>query len=454
MSISNDLKTDKMDIMIAEKTDKLSRKLDSFGGVNSEIEKDRVSEAFRRYIAFHGFKSAGQISTRDLKYLSYGFARKDLVADIPLIASNESTNIFDLLWRYPRSAYIGPVLRAAFLHWETLLRASNCWDSYVAFMRMSLSNYSGRNPQYNAIRENIEFLVARDGPERLGAFIAREKNSPMAVIRDFGFPSSLIPLEYFDRVMMSYCRLRESLEFENVPEIAERAELSQSREVRLIIVSFLLLKTNIKASEIRDFVQTTAVKLIGDPQYQHKWRLRSNRFTHFEKDVERARILLAGWINENIVMVFFTKLSESRQFNRNRLEFWRKYVKSIPLMKIAASKNQLSQMSGLDLADDLLKSRIIMVDGDSSPAAILFRTANNLLIEFGKQNNAMYCYRSDHNNYALFEMDTIRSTLNMKNTSFPVISNNRMTQGRKFHNEGWQYDFERWLKNAIGVKHD
>ena len=61
------------------------------------------------------------------------------------------------------------------------------------------------------------------------------------------FSVSLIPLEYFDRVLISYYYLRRSLELEHLAGIAERAELSQSREVRLIIASFLLLKANIEA---------------------------------------------------------------------------------------------------------------------------------------------------------------------------------------------------------------
>jgi hypothetical protein len=433
---------------------RIEGRLDSFGEGDSTLLLDRAKAAYNRYLEYQQADKKPTLSLREYRYLAGGLSRSDIAGDAPLIISDDGPQILELLIDNAKTVYIAPVIRAAFSHWCLLTTHSGAWKVYRELILCLLKDYNGRNPQYKILRESIDLIAKSEGPDRLGVMLSRDGRNPIKAITSFGFSPSLLSSEYFENAMVSYCNRVEHIELEYVWELLGHAENSKSRDYMLVLCSFLLLKSNWQDSASRDQMRDFAVTLIGDPQYGHMWKLPTDRFRFFQVTIEDARHLLSSWINEDIVNVFFSKLSAAGQFDFSRLEFWKGYVKKIPVIKIAATDYKIHRMTGSELNEDLVNSRTIRVTSRSCPPAILFRTNRNLLVEFGELNNALYSYNSNHVNYKLFESTRIESTIDMKMTTLPIITDTITSQGRKLHHEGWQRNFAQWLRTALGIRRD
>ena len=432
--------------------EKLESILSTLDGSDSVNFRDQIAEVFGKYVV--GTQQPRDLTRKEIRILCAGLSRSDLVDGIPVIVSEYASGILSVVSRRPNAVCVGSIIRAALFHWVALTQQPAAWKGFHDFVISRLENYGGRNPQLNTIKKDLPYFSEINGPERLGRDIASSSISIVSSIKHYGLPRSFINSSYVELCTVSYCSSLTSFNEKTIEELLTITPEIGSRDVRMVVISNLLTKTSLHSDEVRSELRSAALRIIGDPQHDHLWTLAESRFENETDRINSARKRLASWINADIVSIFFSKLSEARQFDRHRLDFWSRYASEFPLVKIAASKNQMLHMAGLDFDDELIRSRTIKVRSETSPAAILFKLENQILIEFGQENNALYCYRPSHGKFRLFDQSEIFNTYMLKDSMLPQISDTITTQGRLFHTGGWQSTFERWLRNALGIKHD
>ena len=113
---------------------------------------------------------------------------------------------------------------------------------------------------------------------------------------------------------------------------------------------------------------------------------------------EAARNMVAQWLAEEFINLFFTKLAEDGLGDSRRVKFWQQYVPSINYIRFALGKNIINsrQTDFVELLDKL-EGMIIPLEGaGSSNNAFIMGIDNLIAVEFSGQANAFYGYDKAH----------------------------------------------------------
>lgn len=106
-----------------------------------------------------------------------------------------------------------------------------------------------------------------------------------------------------------------------------------------------------------------------------------------------ARAMVSDWLKAEIIETFFTKLAEDGSADPRRMQFWKRYVKSIDHMEFALGSTARNSTER-DFVALRKKMQGLMCHLESSGAnnAFIMRMGNLVAVEFSGMNNALYGY--------------------------------------------------------------
>jgi hypothetical protein len=167
---------------------------------------------------------------------------------------------------------------------------------------------------------------------------------------------------------------------------------------------------------------------------------------------QAARDMVAEWLKLEFIETFFTKLAEDRLGDPRRMNFWKRYVKSITDIKFALGS--LAQSSNEPDFVDIrkrMKGLICKLDAPGANNAFIMRMGPLIAVEFSGLGNALYGYDSrrsepfDTSKMLHLEVDG-RNSLKAKSQSILWLSHKDGTYGR------WEDDFEQTLAQKFGLR--
>lgn len=120
--------------------------------------------------------------------------------------------------------------------------------------------------------------------------------------------------------------------------------------------------------------------------------LRSNK-TRWGGASEDAREMVADWLKLEFIETFFTKLAEDGMGDRRRMEFWKRYVKSIGNVQFAlGSAARYSRESEFVALREKMTGLICELNASGTNNAFIMTMGNLVVVEFSGMGNALYGY--------------------------------------------------------------
>jgi hypothetical protein len=154
---------------------------------------------------------------------------------------------------------------------------------------------------------------------------------------------------------------------------------------------------------------------------------------------QQAREMVTEWLKLEFIEMFFTKLAEDRLGDPRRMNFWKRYVKSIDNIEFAlGTMAQSSREPDFVAIRRRMKGLICKLDAPGSNNAFIMRMGPLVAVEFSGMGNALYGFDSrrsvpfDTSKVLHLEVDG-RNSLKAKSASILWLS----------HKDG-QYGYGRW----------
>lgn len=167
-----------------------------------------------------------------------------------------------------------------------------------------------------------------------------------------------------------------------------------------------------------------------------------------------ARAMVSDWLKAEIIETFFTKLAEDGLADPRRMQFWKRYVKSIDHLEFALGSTARNSTEP-DFVALRKKMRGLTCHLETSGAnnAFIMRMGNLVVVEFSGMGNALYGY-------------DVRSGLPFDSTKvlrLPTDATNSLKQKARSvlwesHKDGagswskWEQNFEKILHRDFGIE--
>lgn len=106
-----------------------------------------------------------------------------------------------------------------------------------------------------------------------------------------------------------------------------------------------------------------------------------------------AREMVAVWLKLEFIETFFTKLAEDGMGDRRRMEFWKRYVKSIDHVEFAlGSAARNARDRDFRVLREKMDGLICRLEAAGNNNAFIMRMGNLVAVEFSGMGNAFYGY--------------------------------------------------------------
>ncbi|MBC8725754.1 hypothetical protein F6X37_30660 [Paraburkholderia sp. 31.1] len=145
-----------------------------------------------------------------------------------------------------------------------------------------------------------------------------------------------------------------------------------------------------------------------------------------------ARAMVSDWLKLEFIETFFTKLAEDGLADRRRMEFWKRYVKSIDDIEFAlGSTARNSREPDLVALRRKMKGLTRELDASGANNAFIMTMGKLVAVEFSGLGNAFYGYDASR--------------------SLPFNTNQTLKLGKNERNSLKQSNRMLWLKHGDGI---
>lgn len=219
------------------------------------------------------------------------------------------------------------------------------------------------------------------------------------------------------------------------------------RDTGLILI--LDRYAQIPGQHLHQALRDASVNWWGNP-----W-LKSNE-TRWGAVDPQARTMVADWLKLEFIETFFTKLAEDGLGDSRRMDFWKRYVKSMDHIEFALGATARSSRDpDFVMLRDKMKGLICHLDAAGTNNAFIMRLGKLVAVEFSGMGNALYCYKYEPDGTLPFD------------TSFAlqlaIDTHNSLKQKRRCvlwmgHKDGihgwekWEHMFDATLNKHYGLK--
>jgi len=218
-------------------------------------------------------------------------------------------------------------------------------------------------------------------------------------------------------------------------------ELVRGKGLRLLLNKYVSRASPVEHPSLRDY----AVAWWGNP-----W-LPSNETTWGGVD-PAARQMVSDWLKGELIDAFFTKLAADGRADRQRVNFWMRYVKLIDHVQFAlGSIARNSRDADMLVLRQKMSGLISELDGQGgSVNAFVMVMGDVVAVEFGSDGNALYVYRRGNLPFDTAEplRLPVNATNSLKNSS-AVLTLSHQDNIRGYSR--WEDRFDAALKSNFNL---
>jgi hypothetical protein len=167
---------------------------------------------------------------------------------------------------------------------------------------------------------------------------------------------------------------------------------------------------------------------------------------------EPARTMVADWLKLEFIETFFTKLAEDGMGDPRRMDFWKRYVKSIDNIQFAlGSFARTSRERDFVLLRKKMTGLICELDASGANNAFVMTMGNLIVVEFSGMGNALYGY--DAQRHIPFDISKplklrVDAPNSLKHSQHII----KLSHQDGIHGwEAWEPMFQATLKKEFGI---
>jgi hypothetical protein len=162
-----------------------------------------------------------------------------------------------------------------------------------------------------------------------------------------------------------------------------------------------------------------------------------------------ARQMISNWLKLDLIFEFFNVLAEDGRGDRNRFEFWRRYLGRIDdIYFVLGGRTLNSTNPNIRALRRKLEGRLMHLTG-AEPAnnAFIMRIGNAIIVEFSRTGNAMFPYKSDQ---LPFSLNGVQSNID----DLKCDKENKLSHTVGAGGQSWQERFEQALRARFNISPD
>lgn len=315
-----------------------------------------------------------------------------------------------------------------------------------------LGEYKDFNRRYNLWKNRLN-LFDNNGPTRMAAMLSAKKMCIQEAPTLLGFKETSIKQSYYSDVIIKYITNNSMTDRNTLEEIFELHALDRTKK---LLFAYLVEKEDQIGDELRRaqlcrFANTQ----LGDVTLTTSWAPFVGATETDVQKLKKAMQLVNMWFAQQIIESFFEICVQDKE----RKDFWLKYVNDISAFKIigsTATKRLLQSNS--KIGNMFLRHYIETNSYTSQTSALVLFIKNKMIVEFS-DTGALYVYNQTH---PMVKTVTnarygIASTNDLKIPSMDgIVEKNYWgdysiynEEGKLHHRGNWQTRLTAWMNNII-----
>ena len=311
------------------------------------------------------------------------------------------------------------------------------------FVKKRLTDYDGSRRFVQKLKANMAWYCEENSPTKLVMSLLRSQVKLPDVWSYLELPDHTHSYPYFGTVAEAYIVLHRSIDRETLEDIIEFVEQHNNDKIARSILSKLIEKLGINASEIlRQPIQSYVLREWGDPRItggEVRWRGIS----------DEAKQIFTRWITKEDLRFFFDAVARACNDQKfaYRKVFWLAYLEHISFCRPVLRRDAEYLFSNDPQTLQYYRERrpATLTGGDSSQHAFIIQMGNDTFVEF---STAGACYVYDDINRPFSLNDSTYSMFELR------------WRGREKHWQPhpgserylWQRKFASWLKSNLGIE--
>ncbi len=171
---------------------------------------------------------------------------------------------------------------------------------------------------------------------------------------------------------------------------------------------------------------------------------------------QAARTMVADWLKLEFIETFFTKLAEDGLGDPRRMNFWKRYVKSIEHIEFALGTTARNSTDrDMVVLRKKMTGLVRALDASGTNNAFIMRMGSLVAVEFSGLGNAFYGYDARNSALPFDTTKLLRLEVNGRNSLKHKGSKNLLWLSHQdgIHNwDKWEHMFEATLQKEYGLK--
>lgn len=409
-----------------------------------EIPKRSIDEVIRKVIRLlkQNDNSPENWTIRELRIVSYYLMKlrndsKDYYFALSLLDNN---------WR---NIYFNGLIFYLMNTWNSI--EAEYRDATSKLVTKKLREYTDNNKRYKLLKNHTD-LLEKAGPIRMAAIISAKKMNLTDAPIIMGFKNSIFKQSYFSDVIIKFIESNNINDLDYIEEVLGIHDLDRTKK---------LLFANLveKADKIGDGLNRSILcryinRILGDVTLASTWAPFAGATYSEAEKLKRTMKLVNMWFAQQIIEVFFEVCVQ----DRDRKQFWLKYVQYVSGFKIVGStaiKRLLQNNS--KIGGMFLRHFIETNQYSSQTAALVLFIKNKMIVEFS-DTGALYVYNQNHNQVKLITSRprSLNSTNDLKIPSMQLLieisewgSLYFNEEGRMTHQGHWQSRLSSWIQKMV-----
>lgn len=409
-----------------------------------EIPKRSIDEVIRKviHLSKQNDNSPENWTIRELRIVSYYLMKLRNDSKYYYFA----LSLLDNNWR---NIYFNGLIFYLMNTWNSI--EAEYRDATSKLVTKKLREYTDNNKRYKLLKNHTD-LLEKAGPIRMAAIISAKKMNLTDAPIIMGFKNSIFKQSYFSDVIIKFIESNNINDLDYIEEVLGIHDLDRTKK---------LLFANLveKADKIGDGLNRSILcryinRILGDVTLASTWAPFAGATYSEAEKLKRTMKLVNMWFAQQIIEVFFEVCVQ----DRDRKQFWLKYVQYVSGFKIVGStaiKRLLQNNS--KIGGMFLKHFIETNQYSSQTAALVLFIKNKMIVEFS-DTGALYVYNQNHNQVKLItsRQRSLNSTNDLKIPSMQLLieisewgSLYFNEEGRMTHQGHWQSRLSSWIQKMV-----
>lgn len=334
----------------------------------------------------------------------------------------------------------------------------NLWNSIKPELRRQtcklftkhLQEYTGNNRRVIAWKNHANFFDDA-GPLRMLQLLLAQDMDIMQAPSILGYNENALAHSFYSDIIIGYTK-NKKVGLTKLGEIFERH--NNARTKKLILAEYVEKSDKRGDPEKQAMLSNFINNRLGDVTLSAIWAPFPGATDEEAQRLKRAMQLARKWFARKIIETFFKICVQDKQ----REQFWLRYVKDISGFRIAGSALTRQALSGDPTTRDMFTPFFIETNSRTSQtSALILSIKNKVMIEFSDVG-ALYVYDQDEVTVRFLRNGTrrIASIRDLKTPSADGIVQTDYwgymryyEEGKMNHQGNWSYRLDQWMQHVV-----